>query len=489
MHIHLLLGLLGSAVCQTPLMLKFEYGRGLWVQLGPERLFLTPDYLTGNNRLFMIDSGIPISPYFFPIPNSRLPVENHRVIAPLTVAGQVIPESVFTVTGTETDGGISEADKRHMTDSQGRLALGPQSQIAQSKIIKIQEIDFVFSDGMTQVGPSLEILDSAPEALGKDRVLNIAGRNDGWFIQVQLDINGKKIDERIMDVSLDAALNDILIPNSMLRSVLKQIQRSNSGAMIDPYGGIMYPCDVEGRFQHPLPRVSLVRSSVHIKIKFPSHAYQKNIVFDPLWKKYMCQTVFRVNMDDAKVSIGGLEDGLLRINPFLIENLSAIFLDGRTRQIVLRERTDPLPRIPVEGIPIFPSCNKVGLHRIVGSKNGFLGFPLTPYSNEDTAEPRYTLSSRFPTKSGDSYDLLFIGHRNGDFPVKTQVLKTLFEIPSDDFVVSRDYERGLFKLPLIIVSDDEDRTGRSLYKVTITKTPEMMMILINPVSNRPETVV
>jgi hypothetical protein len=86
MHIHLLLALLGSGVCQTPLMLKFEYGRGLWVQLGPERLFLTPDYLTGNNRLFMIDSGTPISPFFFPIPSGRLPVENHRVIAPLKVS-------------------------------------------------------------------------------------------------------------------------------------------------------------------------------------------------------------------------------------------------------------------------------------------------------------------------------------------------------------------------------------------------------------------
>ncbi len=73
----------------------------------------------------------------------------------MKVAANVITESVFSITGKESaHSGITESDRRHIADSHGRLALGPCSQIAQNKIIKIHQTIFDMGNGMTQIGPA-----------------------------------------------------------------------------------------------------------------------------------------------------------------------------------------------------------------------------------------------------------------------------------------------------------------------------------------------
>ncbi len=268
------------------------------------------------------------------------------------------------------------------------------------------------------------------------------------------------------------------------------MKRSKPDAYVDPYGRLLFPCDDKGRLEGPLPIISILisKNSASIVIQNSSSVEPHKVEFDESRRRFMCRSIFMVNMDDAKATLtAGVEDGLVQVNPFVLEKVTAIVFDGKNRQVILEKQPGEFPSLPGIPVPVFPLCKRVGLHKILESSNGFLSFQLTPYSPEPSNEPRYLLTSRFPVKTGDSYDLLFVGHHNGDvsFPPKSQVIKTLFEIPpEEEFVVTIEKERGLLKLPLKIVSENEDLSGRVIYRITVTKTPELMMILINPYTRR-----
>jgi hypothetical protein len=474
---------------KVPLTWKGINGYGVYATIGTPATdyFLTADFGITTTRLFA--PGHMRAPYF-PIPppsTSRRDLGRRQGLGDVMSLGGVdLGPCPLELVADAPPGG---PDNKNAVDSEGRLALGPESKIAKSKIIEISEGLVDFGGPRPRIASLLELHNAVP-ALSEgqtDLEAGIVGRDDGWFVRAQLMIGTTPGTTEPVQMALDAKIHDLYVPHASMHRltvVMRLIAGDRNRDVYVDKGRLRLPCNSNGEFGfHPEITLRLESGAV-LHIAHPTSIPVEQIELNPATHQLVCWTRFRINMDDAVQSFGpdgmpSITGGSWRINPNLIANLDSLFLDGKKMQVTFRRHealasADDASSVVVERpAPTVPKFDTYTVSAETGSTT--INFPAVPGATFGG----FTLLTPKALRRGEGgYMFAFTRYsQETGIQATSNELPGLYEMASE--LVDFDFERNQLVVSILPASS---QSTRPKFRVTIDRSENLMHVMLSHVS-------
>ena len=413
---------------RVALQQKSNFGYGTEISFGTpqQTLFVAPDFASPLTRLFVGPSVR--QPFFPPIAESTsaLATEAVPVGSPRDGERTLFADKV-TIGGIEVADVVvsreikkTAADTFDIGDSQGRIALGPTSRIAQTKIIKLEPEMLSFADGKRTGGSSIELLAAVPAIAGgeKDVVLEMADRTDGWITDGRFVVGAESVSgAAAQQIEFDPTANGIEVPNSAVDRLTTLLSMFETDAYLDATGRFMLSCSPEGRLTLGkdlfLELAGGHRVVLYVVREVPIDQVQAN----PRTGRHSCPSQIRVRMVDSS--------GRWKLNPLLIAGAASVFLNGHGRQMTLRfydPETGPvakadIPAVPMPRVPLF---GKFTIHKAADEDT--IVFAATD-RDESVRNVQYAIGSLEAVKRSDGSLLFGFIRAKGDAFLAPKTLK------------------------------------------------------------------
>jgi hypothetical protein len=479
---------LGEA-SKVALQRKSLNGSGLFVNIGtPEtKFFLGADFSLTTTRIYT-DNMRAI--FFGPLPvsESRVRTEGGGT-ADIMGAGEqtfgLIPMEL--VGRPATTGRERLQDQKMGSDSEGRLALGPDGTLAKNRIVKLCFDVIRSTTEKLKKGLSIDFVTALPRlpTSAEDIVLpRVVDRNDGWFIGAKVKLNGRNGTTKIVNVAMDPTVEGIEVPMAAMRRLAVIMRMTSSGATVDEEGRLMLPCTSAGAYEVVPDMVLELGDGRTMRLIHPTVGSDIVVVSG----RSMCPSLIRIDTDTSTplLSADGsmrIEGGNFRINPMIIDKIHSVFYDGRENTITFR--IDAVQRMNIVSISPSPKVAMFNSFSMLSVSSGTNGnaMLLIPDVNDHPGVSKYMLhSSKAVTHPDGSLCFTFakVSSDKAREPPITN-LPGLYELVTD--TLSFDMERRALTLelkPVTVEGNAISKKGPKRYIVSIERDDILMLLMLRP---------
>ena len=322
----------------------FSLGTEVFVGTPSTRYLMNPDFESTETRLF---SGAETrSPFLDPVAHSTslaaAPAGSpFSLVDNMTLAGVAVPGVGLSLV-READGD----DSMFAPGMDGRVGLGPRSAFAQARVIAVTPVNITTGADEGQLGKNIELLSAIPAATSgeTDVALPITAGESGWRIRARVTISDLPISSALQDIVIDPISRDFEVPNAVMDQLVARLP----GAFDDGMRRLWLPCDAEGLFTVPPDALFVLPGGADL--------YTLALFTEP--EERMIKTNLRTGgrVCSTAIAVNVARPSAWRLNPLMAMGGRAVFLDSRTRRVIVRTGygSPELPTIAPIAVPLIP---------------------------------------------------------------------------------------------------------------------------------------